>query len=389
MERFDVAVIGAGIVGLAHALAAASRGLRVVVLERSPRAAGASVRNFGMVWPIGQPAGRLLDRAKRSREIWLRCAAEAGFHVQRCGALHVASHSDELAVLEEFVGAHGASHHARMLSPAEACVAAQGLRPDAVLGAMRSDLELCVEPREAVRAMPDYLERRYGAQFRFGVCAKHVQTGLVVLAGGSTLGAERVIVCSGAEADLLFPAVLREANVRPCKLQMLRTVPQPVGWRVGPHLAFGLTLLHYAAFADCATLPALRARAQAQFAEHLREGVHVMVSQNAAGELTIGDSHVHGDGIEPFDLERIDRLILDYLAERFAAPDPRIAERWHGVYARRADGGTEAVARAAPGVFVVNGLGGMGMTLGFGLAEETIDAITADRAWETPSPSGR
>lgn len=389
MERFDVAVIGAGIVGLAHALAAASRGLRVVVLERSPRAAGASVRNFGMVWPIGQPAGRLLDRAKRSRGIWLRCAAEAGFHVQRCGALHVASHSDELAVLEEFVGAHGASHHARMLSPAEACVAAQGLRPDAVLGAMRSDLELCVEPREAVRAMPDYLERRLGAQFRFGVCAKHVQTGLVVLAGDSTFGAERVIVCSGAEADLLFPAVLREANVRPCKLQMLRTVPQPVGWRVGPHLAFGLTLLHYAAFANCDTLPALRARAQAQFTDHLREGVHVMVSQNAAGELTIGDSHVHGDAIEPFDLERIDRLILDYLRERFAAPDPRIAERWHGVYARRTDGGTEIVARVAPGVFVVNGLGGMGMTLSFGLAEETIDAITADRAWEPTLPTER
>ena len=50
---FDVAIVGAGICGLGHALAAARRGMRVVVIDRDAQANGASVRNFGFVTVTG------------------------------------------------------------------------------------------------------------------------------------------------------------------------------------------------------------------------------------------------------------------------------------------------------------------------------------------------
>jgi threonine dehydrogenase-like Zn-dependent dehydrogenase len=40
------------------------------VVERELRPIGASIRNFGMLWPIGQPSGALYRRARRTVEIW-------------------------------------------------------------------------------------------------------------------------------------------------------------------------------------------------------------------------------------------------------------------------------------------------------------------------------
>ena len=45
----DVAIVGAGILGLAHGDFAARPGKSIVVFERHPRATGASGRNFGMI----------------------------------------------------------------------------------------------------------------------------------------------------------------------------------------------------------------------------------------------------------------------------------------------------------------------------------------------------
>ena len=71
MSNQSAIVVGAGILGLATARSLAEKGYAVTVIERSQFSLGASVRNFGMLWPVGQPDGKLYNRAVRTKEIWM------------------------------------------------------------------------------------------------------------------------------------------------------------------------------------------------------------------------------------------------------------------------------------------------------------------------------
>jgi D-hydroxyproline dehydrogenase subunit beta len=367
----EVAIVGAGIVGLAHALAAARKGAKVVVFDRHPAAIGASIRNFGMVWPIGQPVGPLLDRALRSREIWLEVAAYAGFHADPCGSLHLAYRPDELAVLQEFVETRQDARYAiALLTPDQVAGRSPAAVQEGLLGGLWSATEVIVDPRAAIGRIPDFLRHEYGVEFRFNTVVTEIAHPNFV-AGGEQWTGDRIYVCSGADFETLYPALYQASGITKVKLQMLRTVPQPEGWRLGPALCGGLTLTHYTAFAHCPSLAALKTRIQTETPHFVEWGIHVMMCQNARGELTIGDSHEYGLHLDPFDRADVNQFILDYLQHFAQPPTLHIAQTWHGIYAKIPQQ-TEWVVHPEPGVTIVNAPGGAGMTLSFGLAEEVM-----------------
>lgn len=368
-QRADVAIIGGGIVGIAHARAAARRGHKVVLFERDTRAVGASVRNFGMIWPIGQPAGQLHQQALHSRAIWLELANQAGIWVNACGSLHLAHADDEWAVLAEFAArAKDLGYECSLLSPSQTRERCPAGRVENLRGALWSPTECCVDPRQALAKLPGWLRDVHGVDLQFGTTITAVDLPSVRTSTGQSWHVDRVIVAGGIDFQTLFPQEFAAAGLQKCKLQMMRTVPQPNQWHLGPHVAGGLTLGHYAAFRVCSALPALVQRQQAEFAEHGKYGIHVMASQNELGEVVIGDSHEYGDAIEPFDKAVIDELILGYLRRLIDLPDWSIAGRWHGLYPKHP---TLPVVRIepAPGVTITPSPGGAGMTLAFGLAE--------------------
>jgi FAD dependent oxidoreductase TIGR03364 len=370
-NSYDVAVVGAGILGLAHAYHLARRGLRVIVFERYPRAQGASIRNFGMIWPIGQPLGPLYQLACRSRELWLEILKASGLWHSQCGSLHLAYHEDEARILREFVAeASFEDRPCELWTSAQVTRRFQGIRQAGLRAALWSPGELTVDPRQIIAELPRWLSKTLGVQFAFDTAVLRYDSPHVTTTRGDW-SARRLLICTGSDFRELAPQAFIESGLVPCKLQMMRSQAYGDRFRIGAMLAAGLTLRHYRSFAGCPTLPALIRRLDAEFPDFHRYGIHVMVSQNEAGELIIGDSHEYGSDIEPFDKPIIDELIFAYLETFTMIPDLTIAARWHGIYVKHA---TEpfVIARPSPESLAVTGAGGAGMTLSFGLAEQVV-----------------
>lgn len=368
-KHYDVAVVGAGIVGLAHAWRAAEQGHRVLLLERSAKACGASIRNFGMVWPIGQTAGENHAVAMRSRELWLQLAASAGFWANPCGSLHLAHRADELAVLEEFASLQRDSEiDVRLLTPEETLRKTPAAQPQGLLGSLWSASELCVNPPQAIARIPDWLTEQYGVQCEFSTVVSSVEGKQLRSTDGRSWQAEQVIICSGHDFQTLLPEAFADEPLKICKLHMMRTIAQADGWRIGPHLASGLTLRHYSGFNACPSLAALKRRIQEETPELDRFGIHVMASQNDLGQVVLGDSHEYDEEISPFDRSEIDTLILRELHKQFVLPDWTIQQRWHGIYAKHPQQ-VMLEREPYPGMFVCVAPGGAGMTMSLGIAD--------------------
>ena len=368
-------VIGAGIVGLATARALSLKGFDVTVIERSGKAVGASVRNFGMIWPIGQPDGILYNRAVRSRNVWKEIADKAGFWYHECGSLHLAYHEDEWQVLQELHEAFNRNdRQVFLLTKSEITGKINGVNPQNLIGGLFSETEMIIDPREAIGLLPAYLSENHGVHFVWNKSVNAAERNKVWM-GEQFLQADIICICSGSDFETLFPEKFSDLGITKCKLQMMRFVNNDAAFRIGTSLCGGLSLIHYDSFKAAPSLPLLKERYQNEMSRYLELGIHVMVAQNGKGELTVGDSHEYGLTFTPFDEAYINDLIITYLKTFALTGDWHLIQSWHGIYPKMTNGKTDVFLKAEEGVYIINGLGGAGMTLSFGFAEEVVETI--------------
>lgn len=368
-------VIGAGIVGLATARALSLNGFAVTVIERSGKAIGASVRNFGMIWPIGQPDGPMYNRAFRSRNIWKEIADAAGFWYDECGSLHLAYHEDEWTVLQELHEAFNKNDRpVSLLNSSQIKGKINGVNHHNLIGGLFSKTELIIDPREAIAALPLYLTEIHNVHFIWNKNVVAVENNKVIM-GDETIQADIICICSGVDFETLYPEKFAELQLTKCKLQMMRYMSNESKFRIGTSLCGGLSLIHYESFTAAQSLPLLKERYQNELSDYLQLGIHVMVSQNGKGELTVGDSHEYGKTFSPFDESYINDLIINYLNTFALTGDWKLIQSWHGIYPKMTNGKTDVFMQAEEGVYIINGLGGAGMTLSFGFAEEVVEII--------------
>jgi FAD dependent oxidoreductase TIGR03364 len=374
MTQHSAIVIGAGIAGLATARALAIKGYAVKVIEKNERATGASIRNFGMIWPVGQPAGDLYERAMLSRRIWKETCDEAGIWYEEKGSLHLAYNKEEWNVLQELAEVYKDRDY-ELLDANDTINRSGAVVEKSLFGSLYSPDELIVDPRIAIAKIPAWLEEKYGARFLWGRPVTDICYPAVYM-GNDVIEADEIYVCSGADFESLYPELFAETPITKCRLQMMRLAAQPNNWRIGPALCGGLSLIHYNSFKAASSLPALKKVYDEAYAGYLKWGIHVMVSQNETGELAVGDSHEYGLTHDPFDKQFINKLILDYLKGFAQVKDETVIETWNGIYPKLTNGQTELVFQPEQGVTIINGLGGAGMTLSFGLCDQLINKAT-------------
>lgn len=261
MSTPSALVVGAGIVGLAMARALAVRGYRVTVLERHDRAVGASVRNFGMIWPIGVSNGPEYQRALRSRQIWQEIIDATGLWHDPCGSLHVAQASDELAALAQYAASNQGQRPCQLLDRSQALARHPLLAPAQLHGALFNADELVIDPRQALPALATYLQDRYQVQFHWRMPVTAVETGKVH-SGRRLFQADHVYLCNGADFEQLYPELHEAAPLTRCKLQMMRLALPDASLRLGAAVCGGLSLVHYPGFQQVADLEPLRRRYQ-------------------------------------------------------------------------------------------------------------------------------
>jgi FAD dependent oxidoreductase TIGR03364 len=373
---WDLVVVGAGILGTAHAYHAARRGWRVLLIERGDWPGEASVRNFGTLMPSAL-TGDWRRRGLESVALYRELAAQAGFEFAASGSLYQAVTPVEAAILEEFARlAPRDGCRCELLDPGRAVALNPLLRRDHVRLALFCPDDARLEPRGLFRRLIPWLTRTWGVHYRPATVAVAVWASggaaWVRTADGATFQARHAVVCNGSDLRTLFPERFQAARFERCKLLMLRTVAQP-HVRLPTTLASGLTLRRYPAFASCPSWARLREEPVAPGV--LEAGIHILTVQDPDGSFVIGDSHEYSTGDLSDVLDAwLERLILSEARKLIELPSWEIAERWHGIYSMPRDG---ELYRATMDevIHVVTGIRGKGMTTGPAVARETIDEL--------------
>jgi sarcosine oxidase subunit beta len=208
-RRWDVVVVGGGLIGSAAAYHLAKAGLRTLLIEQGDLASGASGANFGNAQVQDAELGFSLELTLRGYQMVASLEAELDtcLDFRQTGALLLIENEMEWAAMERRASAlNGAGVAAQLLGQEELCRLEPNLSPAAVIGGLHHAFEGDLNPFKLVNA---YIHR--GRQHGLAVWT-HTEVAEVSVQGGHVTGVEtqrgyvavgEVILAAGAWARCL------------------------------------------------------------------------------------------------------------------------------------------------------------------------------------------
>jgi glycine/D-amino acid oxidase-like deaminating enzyme len=357
-DRFDVAVVGAGIVGAACAARLAEGGLSVVVLERKAVGGGATAAGMGHIVVMdGSPAQ--LELTAFSRRLWdaeVEAMPSAVEH-ERCGTLWVATNEEQMAEAETKCKAYWAvGVDASLLSPTALAEAEPQLRTG-LAGALKVGGDSVVYQPNAARWLLDRAAVA-GAEWRIPAEVKRVEDGRIELTDGGTLQAEYVVLAAGTQTTSLLATRELDEAIVPRKGHLAIT-------------ARALGICHHQLI-ELGYTRSAHGNAASSVAFNLQP--------RRTGQVLVGSSRQYGvthDRVEPGIMGRMLRRALEFMPSLGRVP---VLRTWTGFRPATADGlPLVGPAPGDPRTVLAAGHEGLGITTSLGTAALVESIVRGDR----------
>ncbi|MFH6937564.1 TIGR03364 family FAD-dependent oxidoreductase [Flavobacterium sp. FlaQc-30] len=379
--KYDLIVIGGGVLGTFHAYHALQKGLKVAIIEKDKLPVSATVRNFGQVVPSGMDT-KWQNYGRESLRIYNDIQSQFDISIRKNGSVYLASNDEEVQLIEELSIINKNNGYESLLLTKEQCLEKYpGLRKDYVKTGLFFPEEVTVEPRIMINRLLEFLIKNkdlaYFGNTKVVRCDSLSDEVEVVTANGEIHKTSKVILCCGSEFKTLYPDIFAKSDLEVTKLQMLQTKPQ-ADYQLNGSILTGLSIRRYEAFYECPSFDGIKAK-EASDSFEKEWGVHILFKQATDGSVIIGDSHEYADAANiddlGFDLRMdVDEFMIAEAKKIFNLPTYEIQNRWYGMYCQCKENDIFEHT-IENNIHIVTGIGGKGMTGSAGFSKENIKNI--------------
>ncbi|QTD36301.1 TIGR03364 family FAD-dependent oxidoreductase [Polaribacter batillariae] len=380
-NKYDLIIVGGGILGTFYAFHALKKGLSVAILEKNSQPQGATVRNFGQVVPSGMNQ-KWQNYGRRSLEIYKFIQQEFDISIRQNGTVYIASNDEEIQLIEELYQINKNNNYTSTILTKQQCLEKfEGLKSSYCKAGLFFPEEVTVEPLKMIYALHSFMIKTLKASIFYNTTVINVeeQNGatVAITSEGKKYSATKTIICNGNDFKVLFPTIYNQSDLIVSKLQMMQTKPQK-NYKLKGSILTGLTIRRYEAFEECASWKTIKANENLESFEK-KYGIHILFKQATDGSVILGDSHEYATAKEidnlGFDLNmNIDNFMIKEAQKIIDLPTYEIQQRWAGFYSqcKNSDIFEHSVSK---NIHIVTGIGGKGMTASAGFSEENLQKI--------------
>jgi FAD dependent oxidoreductase TIGR03364 len=380
-SKFDLIIIGGGILGLFHAYHASQKKLKVAIIERNSIPQGASVRNFGQVIPSGMNL-KWQNYGRESLAIYKKLQNQTDLTIRQNGSIYLASNEEEVQLIEELNKINkDRDYESDLLTKKECLQRFDGLKSDYCKAGLFYPEEITVDSNIMITRFQKLLIEQYGVRFFYNTTiiatSENNNSCEAISSNGQKFIASKIIICGGSEFKTLHPSIYENSDLVATKLQMLQTKPQGI-YALPSNILTGLTIRRYEAFEECPSYTTIKSK-EVSTSFDKKFGIHILFKQSLDGSIIIGDSHEYADAkdidVLGYDLNmEIDTFMINEAKKIIDLPTFEIQKRWFGIYSQCK---TQDIFEhnPSPNIHIVTGIGGKGMTGSAGFSKQKINLI--------------